>query len=405
MKDFKGKDLRFKLAVVFSALSVFLFLFVILINIPNLKEGTFSSVYFWIVTVVGMIVSVGMAYIGAVYASHLVAKPIQDIVDRLKEIEKGDFTIETSATGYAEVNELSYTVNKMTTSLSELINTVMDNTQQLKGISSIVNMASQETADSANQEAAAVAETSATLEELTRSFKSVATGAEFVKELSGGTLQASQDAFALVIDGKEKIEDVEVKTTELGSASLELLDTSNSIGQIVSIIQSINSQAKILALNTAIEAARLSGSDKSGFDVVAREMRSLTDSIGDETKRIEELIKNVQAVSNKIILIAEKQASSVKIASVAAESSSKVFREIVNSMENTASASEEIMVASKQQESASSQVSDAMTMVSGASLSNAQSAKEVTKAIEEMNRYTAEILSNIQRFKTKKKVD
>ena len=405
MKDFKGKDLRFKLGIVFSALSVFLFFIVILINIPNLKEGTFISVYFWIVTVIGMIVSVGMAYIGAIYASHLVAKPIQDIVDRLKEIEKGDFTIETSATGYAEVNELSYTVNKMTTSLSELINTVMDNTQQLKGISSIVNMASQETADSANQEAAAVAETSATLEELTRSFKSVATGAEFVKELSGGTLQASQDAFALVIDGKEKIEDVEVKTTELGSASLELLDTSNSIGQIVSIIQSINSQAKILALNTAIEAARLSGSDKSGFDVVAREMRTLTDSIGDETKRIEELIKNVQEVSNKIILIAEKQASSVKIASVAAESSSKVFREIVNSMENTASASEEIMVASKQQESASSQVSDAMTMVSGASLSNAQSAKEVTKAIEEMNRYTAEILSNIQRFKTKKKVD
>ena len=73
----------------------------------------------------------------------------------------------------------------------------------------------------------------------------------------------------------------------------ELLEKSEEILKIVDIITSISTQTNLLAINAAIEATR-AGDQGSGFAVVAREVRKLSD----ETKNA---VENIKAVANEVI--------------------------------------------------------------------------------------------------------
>ncbi len=72
----------------------------------------------------------------------------------------------------------------------------------------------------------------------------------------------------------------------------ELVDSANSIRELLDTVQSFAAQTNMLALNAAIEAAR-AGDQGRGFAVVADEVRSLAGKVGGAADQIDEIVSRM----------------------------------------------------------------------------------------------------------------
>ncbi len=99
-------------------------------------------------------------------------------------------------------------------------------------------------------------------------------------------------------------QNISAQTQELSAVSEALSKASHESAarvtesdQVLRLIQNIAAQTNLLGLNAAIEAARV-GEQGRGFGVVAEEIRKLATSSTDSIKKIDNIIKTIQADSH-----------------------------------------------------------------------------------------------------------
>lgn len=105
------------------------------------------------------------------------------------------------------------------------------------------------------------------------------------------------------------VQQVEAESTANLANLVQLQAQTDSITDIVKTIRDIAAQTNLLALNAAIEAAR-AGEHGRGFNVVATEVRNLSNkvsqSIGEIKDNIEGIVQRIETVSTSIEQISSK---------------------------------------------------------------------------------------------------
>jgi methyl-accepting chemotaxis protein len=102
---------------------------------------------------------------------------------------------------------------------------------------------------------------------------------------------------------RDQIQDTAKRIKRLGESSQE-------IGDIVSLIDDIADQTNILALNAAIQAS-MAGDAGRGFAVVADEVQRLAERSSAATRQIENLVRAIQADTNEAVISMEQTTTEV----------------------------------------------------------------------------------------------
>ncbi len=226
---------------------------------------------------------------------------------------------------------------------------------------------SQSLASGASEQAAALEQTSASLEEMASLTKRNAESAMQAKVFSKQTRVAAETGAT----------DMQAMT----SAMQEIKESSNNIGKIIKTIDEIAFQTNLLALNAAVEAAR-AGEAGAGFAVVADEVRALAQRSAQAAKETTTKIQDsIQKSERGAILSSKVSDSLVEITTKARQMDDVV---------------EQIAAASNEQSQGISQVSSAVTQMDSVTQNAAASSEETAAAAEELNAQALSLRTSVK---------
>lgn len=166
--------------------------------------------------------------------------------------------------------------------------------QDVWGAASQVAATGQSFAEGSSAQAAALEETSSSLE-----------------QMSSMTKQNAENAYqarGIMAEMKQIVENVNQQMDQMAKAIGEITHSSEETSKIIKTIDEIAFQTNLLALNAAVEAAR-AGEAGSGFAVVANEVRNLALRAAEAAKNTSGLIENtIQSIKNgsKLTLAAQE---------------------------------------------------------------------------------------------------
>ncbi len=242
-----------------------------------------------------------------------------------------------------------------------------------------------------NAIAASVDEVFTSMEELAASIREVASNSEDAGQLSNQTSQDAHKGRQALNEAIKAMDSIRNFQDEAANIIGTLSERADDIGNIITVIDEIAEQTNLLALNAAIEAAR-AGEHGRGFAVVAEEVRKLAERTSLATSEIAELIKGVQKESKVAVDTMKSGAVEVEKGVLLAENSSQALNTIINGVDKTVSIVRNIAGSTQEQETASVQVTGAMSRVSD----QAEEIKDETTKLEEE---AAEVMNLAEKVK------
>jgi methyl-accepting chemotaxis protein-2 (aspartate sensor receptor) len=319
-----------------------------------------------LVAALGIIIGVLLAWA----ITRAITRPLQETLTLAERIADGDLTHSVESQRRDELGKLMRAMGLMNTNLKDIIHDVREGVANVAHSSTEIARGNIDLSSRTEQQAAAVVQTAASMEELTSTVALNADNAVQARKLSEQAAEkASQgcEVSRAVVDTMRSVQ---------GSA--------HRISEITTVINGIAFQTNILALNAAVEAAR-AGEQGKGFAVVAGEVRNLAQRSAQSAKEIETLIKeSVGIVDTGFKLVEQAGTAMADI-----ETSVGQVRDIMN----------EIASATDEQSRGISQIAQAMAEMDTTTQQNAALVVESSSAASSLEEQAIKLEEAVSVFR------
>jgi|APFre7841882724_1041349.scaffolds.fasta_scaffold22512_2 twitching motility protein PilJ len=322
---------------------------------------------------------------------------ILQLLDELADLAEGDLTVHASVT------------ENFTGAIADSINFAID---QMRGLVSNINRvsvrvarAAEETqqtarglANASENQAREITAASTAINEMAVSIDHVSSNAAesaAVAERAVAIANKGADVVQATIGGMDTIRG---QIQETSKRIKRLGESSQEIGDIVSLINDIADQTNILSLNAAIQAS-MAGDAGRGFAVVADEVQRLAERSSAATKQIAALVKTIQTDTNEAVISMEQTTTEVVSGAKRAQDAGVALEEIESVSTSLAELIQNISNAARQQAASAGHVSNTMTVIQEITSQTADGTDATAKSVGALAEMANEMRVSVEFFK------
>lgn len=349
------------------------------------------------VTVIIFIIAVAaICVFGELFAKSF-SKPLVDLSSVMKSIANGelkDFDINVKSKD--EVGEVYNSCRTMTMNLRDLVGKIQtvasslasqalqlttatdETTQSLTQVVTTINEMAQGNSDQAMLIQGTTDAIGKVNNIITQATQNTETAANKAKE----SLDLAKEGQKALKRQTEKIEENNKYTKSVGESIHQLATMADEIRNIVGVINGIAEQTNLLALNASIEAAR-AGEAGRGFAVVAVEIRKLAEQSGNSTKRIENIVNNINRKIDETVNNMNQVKDSVHVMETSAIDTNKSFDKIFASITELATIVRDVNTAFEEINNMTHEVADQAMNISAVVEEASASMEEISATSEE----------------------
>ena len=297
-------------------------------------------------------------------------RPLDHAIAHLEQIAAGDLSQALPEAGKNEIGRLNQALSDMQLALRDSVSQVREASMQIDVGSRELAAGTVHLSQRTEESAASLEQTAASMEQLTATVRLNASNAQQANQLASNVSTSADRGAEVVGYVMEKMQ--------------EITQSSNRIGDILSVIDGIAFQTNILALNASVEAAR-AGEQGRGFAVVAHEVRTFAGRSATAAKEIRELIGESQ--------------TRVKEGSDMATRAGETMDEISSEVMRVTSLMKEISIASEEQSRGIEQVNQAVTQMDEAAQQNAALVEEASAATQSLEAQSQQLQESMAQFR------
>ncbi|MCG8491416.1 MAG: methyl-accepting chemotaxis protein [Sneathiellales bacterium] len=276
---------------------------------------------------------------------------INEAVIAFSALAEGDLTHHIEKDFEGTYNTLKQDSNKTTDQLQEIVQNISELVQQVDSIASEVSASSTDLSDRTQSQASMLEETVSTMEAL--------------KNIVVENAESARNANQMASTARNSASSGQQVADEAVSAMEAIQESSEEVGQIISVIDEIAFQTNLLALNASVEAAR-AGDAGRGFAVVATEVRTLAQRTAEAASNVKHLIANS---SNQILDGVER-----------VRKTGTFLTDMVDSIQSIAITVEKISEASDEQASGIAETNEALSHIDQMTQQNAAMVEQSSAA-------------------------
>ena len=319
------------------------------------------------------------------------------LLDEMSSLADGDLTMRATVTEDV-TGAIADAVNYAVDALRALVVRMDSTSHHLTAFARDAEKRVNQLADASGQQAQEIGVATSAIATMTQSIQKVSRNAASSADVARKSLEISQAGARTV---RATIADMGAIREQIQATSKRLKrlgESSQEVGDIMRLMNDIAEQTNILALNASIQTTANQSGAHSGFRRLADEMQQLAQQAAGASRKIDVLIRTMQADTNEVMASMEETTAKVVNGSRNAESAGAALDEVENVTVGLARLIANISDASSKQADMAGQVSATMQTIQEITSQTAKYSQETRALVSDLNATAADLRGAIADF-------
>ncbi len=328
--------------------------------------------------------------------NNLMQEEVEKLLKELPEIASGNSSLRAlvSLNIAGHPTQLAESFTYALSTIRKLVFNIGKMAKNVSAASGDAQKITEELATSSGNQAQEISEVTKSVSAMADTIEQVSANATESASVALESVKIASEGGKVVRTTIEGMERIQAQIQETSNFMRRLSDSSQEVGEIVSLIDGIADQTNILSLNASIQAA-MAGEAGRGFAVVADEVQHLAEKVSYATKEISSLVRSIQTDTTQVIVAMDQTKTQVLAGVSSAQAAGATLEKIETVSKHLSDLIQNISLSTNDQVAVSSKISEMMNNIKDIAQKTATGSMTTVELIEKLSQFVTDLRNSV----------